>query len=178
MCLASSGKVELLDVEIEPVGTIASTVYDNKYFLSVEGKMIVIEKFVDSVCIYENTGIRAFERVFNEYCDKLAVLTDVPGYIFQVEKAAASTERIWESEDFALTYASGNQYVRQILIKTATDIDVIVTSNRAEQTIRVKGGASVQQVNLNLKGEMFSIKIVARGTGDIQISSLSVVVGF
>lgn len=177
MCRAVGGKVELLDIDIVVDGKVTSMVHDNKYFLSSGTKMIVIEKFIDSVTAYENMGIRAFERIHNEFTDRLAVLTDTDGFIFQIGKTIQPNECVWESEDFALTYAAGNQYIRQVLIETKADIDLVVASNRQDLCIRVKGAEGIQQINLNLKGEVFRIKLVASG-GSIQISSLSVVVGF
>jgi len=180
MCSAQRGNVTLLDIEINPeeANVVASTVYDNKYFLSTGTSMIVIEKFLDSVTVYKGMNVRAFERIHNRFTDRLAVLTDADGSIFQIEQDAHTRERVWESEDFNLNYASGNQYVRQVFVKTAYDIDVIVQSNRSEQRFPLKGSEGVQQINLNLKGEVFRIRLVARGTSDVCVTALRVVVGF
>jgi len=179
MCQATRGRITQLDIDIGAGEEMSSIVYDNRYFLSNGEDMIVIERFNDSVTTYKGLQARGFERVFNEYTDRLAVLTNQVGLVFQIGIAlSSSTPRndAWETEDFALTYASGNQYIRQILIQTATNIDVVVISNRAEQRISVNGSPDVQKINLNLKGETFRIKLLASGEADI--SSLSVVVGF
>jgi len=177
MCQAVRGKISQLDICFECPGPAHSTIYDNKYFLSNGTDMVVIERFVDSVTIYEGLGVRGFERVFNEHTDRLAVLTDAPGLVYQIEKGVdGNTACVWETEEFCLTYASGNQYVRQVLVQTATDIDVVVISNRAEQRIRVNGAPDIQRLSLNIKGETFRIRIIASGVVDI--SALSVVVGF
>jgi hypothetical protein len=63
------------------------------------------------------------------------------------------------------------------LLQTATDIDIVVISNSAEQHIQVNGASDVQKINLNLKGETFRIRILANDSL-AKISSLSVVVGF
>ena len=176
MCQSVRGKISQLDIDINESDEICSTIYDNRYFLSSGDTMIVIEKFNDSVTTYKGFGVRGFERVFNRHTDRLAVLTDAPGLVFQIERGVDSGVCIWETEDFALTYASGNQYVRQILLQTTTDIDLVVISNSAEQHIRVTGSPDIQKINLNLKGETFRVRIMAHG--DAQISSLSIVVGF
>lgn len=175
-CQAVRGKITLLDVDIASGGTMSSFVYDNKYYLSNGTRLAVIEKFTDSVSYYNDLGIRAFERVFNPFTERLAVLTDTQSRVFQIERGGDDC-RIWESEDFCLTYASGSQYIRQVLVKTATPIDIVVTSNRAEQRVKVVGAPDAQKINLNTKGELFRIRIEAAGT-DVNVSSLSVVVGF
>jgi hypothetical protein len=180
MCRVRRGELSLLDIDIEPAGNTCSTVYDNKYFLSSGNRMIVVEKFVDSVTIYDGLAVRAFERIFNPFTDRLAILTDDNHFVFQIEREGSGVTReecVWESEDFALTYASGNQYIRQVLVKTANDVDVVVQSNRSEQRIRVKGSPDTQKININFKGELFRVKIIANGA-PANISSLNVVVGF
>jgi len=177
MCKFERGKIELLDIELAYCGHACSTVYDNKYFISNGENMLVLEKFTDSVTEYACFNVRAFERVFNEFSDHLAVLTNEDGFVFQVENGAGPQLRVWESEDFALTYASGNQYIRQVLIKTAADIDLCLTSNRGQQKVRVHGSPDTQKINLNFKGETFRVKLVSN-TPDAEISSLGVVVGF
>jgi len=174
MCQAVRGRISQLDIDIDFAGHAYSTIYDNKYFLSNGEDMIVVEKFNDSVTIYKDLQVRGFERVFNAHTDRLAVLTD-QNFVFQIEPHLAN-QCSWETEDFALTYASGNQYIRQILIQTEGNIDLVVISNRAEQRIKVAGSPDTQKINLNLKGETFRVRILANG--DARISSLSVVVGF
>jgi hypothetical protein len=177
MCQSVRGVISLLDVDVQSAQELCSTVFDNKYFLSNGEKMIVIEKFVDSVTIYEGLGVRSFERIADGLNHRLAVLTEDNGFVFQIENGIGTNPCVWESQDFALTYASGNQYVRQVLVKTATDIEVVVIGDRAEQSISVKGSPDIQKLNLNLKGEVFRIRLVGNHK-DINISSLSVVVGF
>ena len=177
MCRFSAGKIELLDVELPFTGHACSTVYDNKYLISNGENMFVLEKFTDSVTEYVGFNVRAFERVVNEYSDCLAVLTDEDGVVYQIEKDGSAARCVWESEDFALTYASGSQYIRQVLIKTAADIDVVLSSNRGAQVIRVKGSPDTQKINLNFKGETFRVKLLSNEE-DAEISSLGVVVGF
>jgi len=176
MCQAVRGKISQLDIGIMHTDHADSTIYDNKYFLSNGTDMVVIERFNDSVTIYEGLSVRGFERVFNEHTDRLAVLTNEAGLVYQIERGENTGTCVWETEEFALTYASGNQYIRQVLIQTAANIDIVVISNRAEQHIRVNGAPDIQRLNLNIKGETFRIRILA--DAEANVSSLSVVVGF
>lgn len=172
--------VELLDIEINAVPEAAqSIIYDNKYFLSANGRLYTIEKFFDSVTIYENMNIRAFERVWNPYSDCLAVLTeDSPNLVLQVSKAMGSAkEMFWESDWFSLGYATIKQYIRRVLVKTSGSIDLVVMNTRSSRKIKIKGSSEIQAINLNFKGDAFKVKIVANG-GDNQVSDLSIAVGF
>ena len=171
-------KVELLDISVDSGEDTQSIVYDNKYFLSTGGKMFVIDKFSDSVTVYENMNVTAFERVWNEFSDSLAVLTENGTFIYQIAKPNDNAEQmVWESDWFSLGYATTKQYVRRVLIKTATEIDLVISSTRGRQTIKVWPGSEIQTINLNFKGDAFKVGIIAEGA-DVDISSLSVTVGF
>jgi hypothetical protein len=85
--------------------------------------------------------------------------------------------KTWESDWFNLTYASTNQYLKQILVHTAGDITVTVENNRGEQAFRVHGSTDIQKINLNLKGEMFRLKISSDAVST-DISDLAAVIGF
>jgi len=182
LCKLEKGAVELLDGGCRGADA-CSIIYDSKYFLSVGGKMWVIDRFWDSVTVYENMPVRAFRRIKGELSDYLAVLTDFDNTkISCVVKAAElgpadAPGMVWESDWFALGYAADKQYVRRVLIKTAGDIDITVMNTRGERTISLKGSDSVQMINLNMKGDSFKIKIEAAGA-EVQISDLSATVGY
>jgi|GEM_PF-3148398 len=87
------------------------------------------------------------------------------------------TDREWESDWFTLGYATIRQFLRRILIKTKTDIDLVVSNTRTSRKIRVTGGCAIQTINVSFKGDAFRVKIVC-DSEDADISSLSVVLGF
>ena len=172
------GRVELLSVPVDVnTDNVHAIVYDNRYFIVTGNTLVIIEKFFDSVSVYNGMNIKAMERIFTATTDCLAVLLG-DNFIHEISKAAESnTPDEWESDWFALGYATTKQYVRRILIKTAEDIDLVIGNTRGSQSIKVYGGNDIQTINLNFKGDAFKVKI-ASNTANPDISELSVVVSF
>jgi len=87
-------------------------------------------------------------------------------------------DKYWESDFFALTYAATSQFLRAVLIRTQTPIDLIVMNNRgAQQRISLDPRDDIQRINLNFRGELFKLGLLGKGL-DTNISSLSAVVAF
>jgi hypothetical protein len=187
VCRVTGGRVTLLDIKIpnaaQPDAT--ATIHDNQYFLafkcneasSTNDALLVIDEFLNSQTLYPNISIRQFQRAWSPFETRLALLTDNPNEI-QMLTGDAENTKTWESDFFALTYAANSQFLRAILIQTKTPLEIFVINNRgAQQRISLGGSDEIQRTNLNFRGELFKIKIIATGTG-VDISSLSAVIAF
>jgi hypothetical protein len=164
----------LLDIDVIPTGPVASYIYGGKYYLAFESNILMIERFYESWSLIKGVNVRQFQHIWNEHGFWLAMCTEDGEKLYQV--ASALQKGTWESDWFALTYASGVQYLKQVLIKTAHPITLVLQNTRSTQKIAVNGGADVQKINVNLKGEMF--KIGFETENDVDISALTAVVGF
>ena len=142
----TNGVVTLLDIDISGLDLnwdFKSEVRDNRYFLDMPDKVLVIEKFFDS--------------------------------FFYVSKTSSS--KVWESDWFSLSYGAARQWLKQIrLVSTEDSILTAFTEGRA-QKMTLKGSLSMQQININLKGESFKIRIESESE-EIRVTELVAVIAF
>lgn len=90
---------------------------------------------------------------------------------------AGHNTMFWESDDFSLGYAATRQFLKQIRLRTSGDITIRVITENREQLLQVRGGAGIQRINVNIKGEAFRLRIDAPTAG-ITITDLTAVIGF
>ena len=150
MCrVLRNGRVQQLDIPIDCQQTkYDSTVFQNRYYLVLDGKLLVIERFFEGFSFID---------------------TDSPPI------------RFWESEPFGLSYAANRQWLKQLLIKTNCTLTVTLTatSTGRTQVLEIQAADDLQRFNVNLRGDMFTIRLdIQRQCENIVISDLSAVVAF
>jgi hypothetical protein len=123
----------------------------------------------DLLLICENALCIADKRLNIKY------LTDDSGVL--AANLSNSDVRFWESDWFSLGYATDTQYLREVFIKTDTAIYITVLSNRTNKKTAVKPDINVQKIKINLRGDVFKIRITVPD-GAFTVSDLSAVVGF
>lgn len=67
------------------------------------------------------------------------------------------TGNYWESDWFSLGYAIETQTLREIFLKTNTNLILTVTSNRTQCHISVKAADQIQKIKVNLNGNQFKL---------------------
>ncbi|MDR0975516.1 MAG: hypothetical protein LBM01_00965 [Christensenellaceae bacterium] len=172
------GILERLHIEIEPEN-VKSAALGSKYFLSAGDKIFIIDGITESVIELEIEAQELF--VFKKLDEwKIGVLRTGADKIEIIEtlgEGTSETENVWESDWFKLSYATTNQYLKQVHIKTSADIAIEILSNKTARQYAVSGSGEVRELRFNLKGEMFKIKIKSRSAG-ANISDLTAVIGF
>lgn len=198
MCrILRNGRVELLDtpVEYQPnYEGYSSAIFENRYYLTLSDRILVIERFFESFSFIGDVKAHYLFPVRSvEGESALAVLEDsFPTRIHQVtpsghfktssfwgDEEARRLPQAWESEPFGLSYAANRQWLKQLLIKTNCNLRVTLTatSTGRVQTLDIQPDTELQQFNINLRGDMFTIKLETEDQ-DIQVSDLSAVVAF
>lgn len=174
MCRLQKGTIQLLDIDFgKDAEETKSIIYDGKYYLAHNGEVLIIERFYESWSIFKLFSIEGFHNIWSRNGRRFVVLADSKLYQIQPDECGGT----WQSDWFSLSYASGKQYVKQILIKTIEPITVEIQNTINTQRIAVFGNPDVQKFNLNFKGEVFKISITAQN-GKANITDLAVNVGF
>ena len=94
--------------------------------------------------------------------------------VLKTNLAKNATEQ-WESDWFSLGYATDTQTLREVLIKTQTDLTLVVKSNRTQRNLHVAAKDGVQKIKVNLGGDQFQLAIYP-SQGNVCITDLAAVV--
>ena len=207
MCrIMPNRRIELLDVPVkyeadhDERGRYSSVVFDNKYYITLSDKIMIIEKFFEGYSfigdvrawnllhIFSLDGRHNALGVFEDRTgniNRMLMLSQYSNFnsVAQSPFGTAFTgnlPKFWESDPFGLSYAANRQFLKQFLIKTNVELRVTLTatSNGRRQTILVQPNDQLQKINVNLRGDMFTVRFETDASENIEISSLSCVVAF
>jgi len=86
----------------------------------------------------------------------------------------------WESDWFSLGYATNTQTLREVFLKTNTNLVLTITSNRIKRNIQVKPADGVQKIKINLNGDQFRLALLIpnEDATDVLVSDLSAIVAY
>ena len=93
---------------------------------------------------------------------------------------AESSGRRWESDWFSLGYATNTQTLREVFLKTNTDLVLTVLSNRSQRNFQVKPTDGVQKIKINLNGDQFKLALTIpnEDVSEMSVSDLSAIVAY
>ena len=86
----------------------------------------------------------------------------------------------WKSDWFSLGYATNTQTLREVFLKTNTNLVLTITSNRTKRNIQVKPANGVQKIKINLNGDQFKLALLIpnEDATDVLVSDLSAIVAY
>jgi len=91
-----------------------------------------------------------------------------------------SGARRWSSDWFSLGYATDTQTLREVFLKTNTNLILTVSSNRTQRNIQVKAANKVQKIRVNINGDQFKLALWLpdESTDNVVVSDLSAIVAY
>lgn len=122
--------------------------------LDLVSKKVNVLRGVDihQLCVLNNPYKSKVVACFNgEYCNRIGELTN-DGIIFD-----NATQKIWTSVLSTLSYPEKLKRVKFLNIKTKTDCDVVITSEKQSRTYHVYGSDKLQQIKVDVTGRELQI---------------------
>ncbi len=127
---------------------------------------------IRSIIAIEESNVSKLVACFNgEYKSYLGQLDD-SGTLF-----GQALVSYWQSPFSNLGYPNHIKIVKEILIKTLSDCQVTIKSDKEEKTYNVKGKSTTQRVKTHVSGELIQISFQTENVGEVLISRPQITVG-
>jgi hypothetical protein len=169
----SGGGIILYSVDLTGSWNAQSVMEGVMYIPNEFGKCIGLTAYKNDLLLVCETALAVVDKKLN-----LKFLTDNSEVLLSNMSGGGDTI-MWESAYFGLGYATDTQMLREVFVKTDTPITLFAVSNKVEKIVNVTAGGKIQKVKINLRGDLFKLKIIVpTAANNFTVSNISAVISY